>query len=263
MDERLVIAASAQEAAKLAASGAGYLAGGTELNRLGSPLHYQRLVSISRVAELRGVEAGDGEVLIGATTSFQEALQSELVPAYLKEALLFMGSRTKRNMATVGGNVAAWRDDSYLAATLLAVGASIGLMNESGATRRLSVAEWAQTQPEHRLVRRVIVPADPGWVTSKRYANTMESLSYLVVSLCLHDGAARVALTVKGVGAFVSPELSDAASRGAGEDELVELAYGLDATIPSDMYGSERYKRYLAGVTLARMLEDAGRDDAR
>ncbi len=263
MDERLVIAASAQEAAKLAASGAGYLAGGTELNRLGSKLHYEKLVSIRRIAELAKVEAKGDEVRIGAAVTFQDALQSELVPAYLKEALLFMGSRTKRNMATVGGNVACWRDDSYLAATLLAVGASVELMNETGATRRLGLEEWAATQPEHRLVCHLIVPAKPGRVVSKRYANTMESLSYLVVSLCQDGDAARVALTVKGVGAFVSSELSEAAARGAGEDELVELAYGLDVAVPSDMYGSERYKRYLAGVTLARMLEDGGRDGAR
>lgn len=263
MDERLVMASSAREAAVLAAGGAGYLAGGTELMRLGAARHCRKMVSIRRIEGLGKVEERDGEVLIGAAVTFQEALQSPLVPAYLKEALSFMGSRTKRNMATVAGNVAAWRDDSYLAATLLAVAAEVELMNEAGATRRLSVAEWARTRPEHRLIGRVIVPAEPGWVSSKRYANTMESLSYLVISLCLSQGEARAALCVKGVGAFVSPELSEALSRGAGEDELVELSYGLDEAIPTDMYGSERYKRYLAGVTLARMLEDAERDGAR
>ena len=42
------------------------------------------------------------------------------------------------------------------------------------------------------------------------------------------------------------------------EDKLVDMVLTCKgATFPTDMYGSEKYKRYLLGVTVAGLLADA------
>ena len=86
MAEKLVIASSANEAAALKNSKSAFLAGGTEDNRLNSTVDAKTLISIGRIAELDGITKKDGSIRIGAMTTFQEMLDSSLVPDYLKEA---------------------------------------------------------------------------------------------------------------------------------------------------------------------------------
>ena len=264
------------------------LAGGTELLRSGTERSADRLIMLKNIPELKGVSGETPEaVRIGSMTTFQEALGSDLVPAYLKEALRYMASRTKRNMATIGGNVALMRDDSYLAATLIAAHAKLELLRrvkpdsgESAQVRfgcpdknRLDLEETAQgrgDQPvreticirrylQHRkeyqndLITAIMVRTDI-CVVSKRYANTAESHSYLTAAMGYVDGRFRVGVSVKNAGVFFPKEFSDS----LGEDENAETFArfanswaGLD--IPDDLYGSTAYKRYLLGVTLENL----------
>ena len=288
MSRELCAAASASEAVSMRDASSAYLAGGTELLRSGTERSADRLIMLKNIPELKGVSGETPEaVRIGSMTTFQEALGSDLVPAYLKEALRYMASRTKRNMATIGGNVALMRDDSYLAATLIAAHAKLELLRrvkpdsgESAQVRfgcpdknRLDLEETAQgrgDQPvreaicirrylQHReeyqkdLITAIMVRTDI-CVVSKRYANTAESHSYLTAAMGYADGRFRVGVSVKNAGVFFPKEFSDS----LGEDENAETFArfanswaGLD--IPDDLYGSTAYKRYLLGVTLENL----------
>ena len=288
MSRELCAAASASEAVIMRDASSAYLAGGTELLRSGTERSADRLIMLKNIPELKGVSGETPEaVRIGSMTTFQEALGSDLVPAYLKEALRYMASRTKRNMATIGGNVALMRDDSYLAATLIAAHAKLELLRrvkpdsgESAQVRfgcpdknRLDLEETAQgrgDQPvreaicirrylQHReeyqkdLITAIMVRTDI-CVVSKRYANTAESHSYLTAAMGYADGRFRVGVSVKNAGVFFPKEFSDS----LGEDENAETFArfanswaGLD--IPDDLYGSKVYKRYLLGVTLENL----------
>ena len=220
-------------------------------------------------------------------TTFQEALGSDLVPAYLKEALRYMASRTKRDMATIGGNVALMRDDSYLAATLIAAHAKLELLHwakpDSGESvqdrsgcpdkngsdleeasqvrgdqpvrEAICIRRYLQHREEYQkdLITAIMVRTDI-CVVSKRYANTAESHSYLTTAMGYVDGRFRVGVSVKNAGVFFPKEFSDS----LGEDENAETFArfakswtGLD--IPDDLYGSTAYKRYLLGVTLENL----------
>ena len=288
MSRELCAAASASEAVVMRDASSAYLAGGTELLRSGTERSADRLIMLKNIPELKGVSGETPEaVRIGSMTTFQEALGSDLVPAYLKEALRYMASRTKRDMATIGGNVALMRDDSYLAATLIAAHAKLELLRrvkpdsgESAQVRfgcpdknRLDLEETAQgrgDQPvreaicirrylQHReeyqkdLITAIMVRTDI-CVVSKRYANTAESHSYLTAAMGYADGRFRVGVSVKNAGVFFPKEFSDS----LGEDENAETFArfanswaGLD--IPDDLYGSKVYKRYLLGVTLENL----------
>ena len=288
MSRELCAAASASEAVIMRDASSAYLAGGTELLRSGTERSADRLIMLKNIPELKGVSGETPEaVRIGSMTTFQEALGSDLVPAYLKEALRYMASRTKRDMATIGGNVALMRDDSYLAATLIAAHGKLELLHwvkpdsgeliqdQSGYPDKnsLDLEEASQArgdQPvreticirrylQHRkeyqkdLITAIMVRTDI-CVVSKRYANTAESHSYLTAAMGYVDGRFRVGVSVKNAGVFFPKEFSDS----LGEDENAETFArfanswaGLD--IPDDLYGSTAYKRYLLGVTLENL----------
>lgn len=285
MSRELCAAASASEAVIMRDASSVYLAGGTELLRFGTERSADRLIMLKNIPELKGILGEPRQtVRVGSMTTFQEALGSDLVPAYLKEALRYMASRTKRNMATIGGNVALMRDDSYLAATLIAAHAKLELLRrvkpdsgESAQARfgcpdknRLDLEETAQgrgDQPvreticirrylQHRkeyqkdLITAIIVRTDV-CVVSKRYANTAESHSYLTAAMGYVDGHFRVGISVKNAGVFFPKEFSDSLGEEENAETFAHFARswaGLD--IPDDLYGSTAYKRYLLGVTL-------------
>ena len=288
MSRELCAAASASEAVIMRDASSAYLAGGTELLRSGTERSADRLIMLKNIPELKGVSGETPEaVRIGSMTTFQEALGSDLVPAYLKEALRYMASRTKRDMATIGGNVALMRDDSYLAATLIAAHAKLELLHwakpDSGESvqdrsgcpdkngsdleeasqvrgdqpvrEAICIRRYLQHREEYQkdLITAIMVRTDI-CVVLKRYANTAESHSYLMAAMGYADGRFRVGVSVKNAGVFFPKEFSDS----LGEDENAETFArfanswaGLD--IPDDLYGSTAYKRYLLGVTLENL----------
>ena len=179
MAEKLVMATSAVEAAGLKNSESAFLAGGTEDNRLNSSVDAANLISIGRIPELDGISK-DGECIrIGAMSTFQEILDNKLVPEYLKDACRFMGSRTKRNMATIGGNIALRRTDSYLYPTLLASHAMLDLMDAKGNVSKLPSSA--------RLAASYELPVGPGTLAAALDADYYFS-GKLGVSAGVHYG---------------------------------------------------------------------------
>ena len=96
-----------------------YLAGGTDDLRLNGSAPGKDLIDISALG-LDDIFVQDGKLYIGARCTFNQVIESDLVPEFIKEAAHFCASFTKRNSATVGGNIGLRRQDSYLAAALTA-----------------------------------------------------------------------------------------------------------------------------------------------
>lgn len=254
MAEQLMIAGTAVEAAKAMAAGSVCLAGGTEVNRLGSDIaDNAALISLKKCKGLSGIKAEDGYVCIGAMTTFQDLVESEMTPGWLREAALFMASRTKRNMATIGGNIAAKRSDSYLIPALSAAGAVLELTDADGGTDRIGIEEYtgAEGTYDGRLITAVIVPEDISMV-SKRYSNTAQSHAVLTMSGAMTDEGIRLYGAVKNTGLlhFCDLEKKFREDPDVSEDEITEMVRtctGLHTT--DDMFGSDAYKRYLIAVT--------------
>ena len=242
MVKQLIIAKTAEEAVALKGQRSAFLAGGTEINRLGTTCEASRLIGIGRVPTLDGIdeytdaENGIRYIRIGAMSTFQDIIDSPLTPAYLKEACHFMGSRTKRNMATIGGNIALRRTDSYLYATLLACHAKLDLMCKDGAVIRKCTKCYLENSRDYSdlLIVSVLVPSD-AVVASKRYSNTVQSHAVLTVSAGVAEGKLRVAVAAKDTYLGMLPE--------------GELPF------KDDIYGSADYKRYLLSVTVEDLVK--------
>jgi putative selenate reductase FAD-binding subunit len=183
--------------------------------------------------------------------TFQQIVESEEVPEYLKEAALFMASRTKRNMATIGGNIASLRSDSYMIPTLMAVGAVLEMRGKDGTSNRISIAEFIDGSEADSLIISVTVPAAVK-VISKRYANTAQSHAVLTMSAALTEEGIWLDGAVKNVGLlhFCDLEKAFRENPDISEDEIIEMVRvctGLHTA--DDMFGSDAYKRYLIAVT--------------
>ena len=113
------------------------LAGGTDLlvDLKAGRVTTDHVISISRVAELKGITQQDGALHIGALTTITELGQSELVrekfPPIL-DATRCMAVQQIRNLATVGGNLASAVPCADLPPILTAMDTSVRVWSAGG-----------------------------------------------------------------------------------------------------------------------------------
>lgn len=244
MEGELILASSLAEALALKDAESIFFAGGTGIGYKDSGIRAKKMIVIPDIPGIREIALQeDGFVRIGALVTFTRALEDPAVPACLKEALRFCGSLPKRNMATVGGNLASRRDDSYLVPTLIAAGARICLEGRDG--REVTGMEDFMGGKERyadSLVTALLVRPSVR-VLSKRFANTVESHACLTLSMGRSGDEFRIGMAIKGSGIFQT-------------DMRCWSTTWEEAGVADDMYGSEAYKRHIARVTLEAMYEE-------
>ncbi len=207
-----------------------YLAGGTDDLRLGGAAE-GRTSSTSPASTSTPSPRRTARSISGALCTLQDVIESELVPAFIREAAGFCASFTKRNSATVGGNIGLRRQDSYLAAALTAADAELKSMTPHGEQDK-PVGEYLQSDCK-RLIEYVVVDKDrTGSV--KRFGNTSSSHATLIAA----ESGGIYALSVQGSGLIygTTPDIAE------------------QVTYVDDLTGSAAYKKYLAGIvfTLGR-----------
>jgi len=125
------------EALELARTGGELLAGGTNLlvDLRARRLRPSTVISLDRVAALRGITATQDRITLGARTTVSDLLHSEQVarfgPALVQAAQVFAGQMV-RNAATVGGNIACGSPAADLVPPLMALGADLTLAGPDG-----------------------------------------------------------------------------------------------------------------------------------
>ncbi len=128
------------------------LAGGATLVAMMNArvLEPQALVSLSRIAELRGIRSdADGSVRIGAFTRHAETAACALLrgpAAVVRQAASKIANATVRNMGTIGGSISFADPGLDYPPALVAAGASVEI---AGAAGRRRVAG-------RRLLRRLV-----------------------------------------------------------------------------------------------------------
>ena len=193
-----------------------FLSGGTEILRLNTGVDKNSpLIDILPLLSDEIRKEGDS-VLIGASATFALLLSSPVVPDYLKEALCYMPSPQLRNQATIGGNIASWRDDSFLIPTLSASGAELTVVSSDGEKERMSIKDYGL---KRGLILSVSIPAS---AEVRNFRESLTSHSHAVVTASFGECEC---YAVKGSGIFFSYD---------------ELKFN------DDMFGSASYKSYLA-----------------
>ncbi len=242
-----------------------FLAGGTELNRKGTTLAPQELISLRKLG-LDSIEKVKGGIRIGSCVTFQQLVESPLVPQWLKDAAMYCNSRTKREMATVGGNLALGRDDSYLMPVLLAAKARLltaGLSEEGNYTEDdLPIREYHAFKDhfEGTLILGVLLNKPSRFVSSRRFARSAQSHAVVTIGFGSDRNEAgaptdvRIYSAVKGSGIqrFADVENAIEGESYASPEDL-QFAVSAVAQGVDDFFGSAAYKRYIAGVAVCDM----------
>lgn len=95
----------------------------------------KRLVSLSRLQDLRGIRSADDEIKVGSRTTVTDLLCSSIIartaPSIVEAARVF-GGQMVRNAATIAGNVASGSPAADLIPPLLSLDAEATLVSPRG-----------------------------------------------------------------------------------------------------------------------------------
>lgn len=274
-------ARTVEEAAALAVRhgvGGRLLAGGTDLlvDLKTGRVRYKHLISIKRIANLRGVtETGDG-LRLGALTTITELIRSPAIRATFQpilDAAERMAAAQIRNVATVGGNIACAVPCADLPPILTAMNASVSIWSAAGVRRMpldaffLGARRTALRDGE--VLTAVLVPAPPSGFGAAyarfglRNGNTI-AVAAVASSLTLGSrGTITDARVVLGAVAPV-PKLVKAACACLAGQKPAQRAFAaaaeaaMKAAEPiSDVRGSAEFRREIVGVLTRRALAKA------
>jgi CO/xanthine dehydrogenase FAD-binding subunit len=271
-------AQSLDEALSALASGARPVAGGTDLvvgARQGKAPLPESIVAIHRVDELRGVDASNGGLRLGALVTHAEVAADATVRerlTALADASAIVGSHATRVQGTVGGNVMNASPAMELGGPLLVLGASVALRSASG-ERTVPLAELftgpgATVAAADELLTAVEVPFPLDGTGScyarLEYRRQMEiavvGASAAVTLAAGKVERAGVAITALAPTIRLVPE-AEAALVGSdgGEAAVREAARAAAAAAEpiSDVRASADYRRAMAEVVARRVLTAA------
>jgi carbon-monoxide dehydrogenase medium subunit len=238
--------------------------------RLAQP---SRLLDIAGLAELRGVEEYRKGARIGATTTYRDLLESELLRErfpIIAECTENIGDLQVRNRGTIGGSLAHADPASDMPGLMLALDATFNVRSKRG-RRAIKAREFFQSPfvtalAEDELLLDIVLPPLPkgagtaylsqdqaasGYAlagVAAIVARTRKTVSHAVVAL---TGVAEMSQLVGAVdqlvGTKAEPEVL--ARVAAGSVDGIEIL--------GDIHAPAAYRRHLAQVIVRRALEKA------
>ncbi len=249
--------ASIEEAVKLKGSDVYYLSGGTQINW--TPAMEERKVlgqsQIEKVIILKDILSieikKEGSALsIGAGVTLQELIDSSDTPDVLKKASRYIASRNIRNMATIGGNIAANRADSNIIPCLIALKADVETADEG-----IMCVEKYVREEKSGLIKRVILPPLDGvCVVDAVYKS---SGSYPSVTTAVMVSRQEVVIVVGCVSKHVVQlkKLGQSVLNGSLKGSDLAAAVEAEVNPVGDLLGSAKYKKYLSGTMVAHSID--------
>ena len=243
---------------------------------------FEHLVDLGRVAELRGIERGDGALRIGAGTTQAAAERSAEVASavpLLARALPFIGHFQIRNRGTVGGSIAHADPASELPAVALALDAELEVLS-TGGRRSVPAGEfftgtWSTALGDDELLTAVTFPVWSGRCGfaveefARRHGDFAVAGAAVAVELGDDGRVRRCGIGLFGLGS--TPERAPAAEAalvgtafdGVDADEIGRLAMSTLESVPSDLHGSADYRRRVGAAMVARAWRSAGEEASR
>jgi len=253
----------------MAAQGMTPLAGGTRL--LASERELPNVLDLWGLG-LAGLSMDDSDLVLGATTTLQDVLDSPLAWAATAGLLpaachAHSASRMLRGMATVGGESAYAAHDSEVAAALLALNAVFVVQRPDG-TMEVPALRFLRDPREDLagggLLTSLFVPGAPDGAALERVAvlPSAPPLVAVAVALSLSGGKcsrARIAVTgLKGPPARVTEAEERIEQTAAGDEDVLSSAQHVArAAFRDDGHAPAGYRSEAARVLALRALRRA------
>jgi len=249
----------AEAVAALAGDDAQPLSGGQTLlpsmkQRLNAPA---TLVSLTGIAELKGVSAAGGVLTIGAATPHaQVAAQAGAYPA-LAALAGQIGDPAVRNRGTIGGSLANNDPSACYPSAVLASGATLVTnMREIAADDYFRGMFTTALEPGEILTAvRFPIPQKAAYAKFQQPASRFALTGAFVAK---YPGGVRVAITgASEGGVFRWAEVEAALSRSFTPEAVKGLTLSADGMI-GDLHGTPDYRAHLCAVMTARAVAAAG-----
>ncbi len=247
----------ADAVAALGAEDAQALGGGQTMiptlkQRLASP---SKLVSLTGIADMKGVSASGGVIKIGgATTHATVAAEAGSYPA-LAETASHIGDPAVRNRGTIGGSLANNDPSACYPAAALGSGATITTNTRDIAADDYFQGMFTTALDEGEIITAVTFPI-PEKANYQKFVQPASRFALVGVFVAKYADGVRVAVTgASNDGVFRWAEAEAALSSNFSASALDGLAASGDMI--SDLHGTAEYRAHLVGVLTKRAVAAA------
>jgi CO/xanthine dehydrogenase FAD-binding subunit len=194
------------------------IAGGTDIMVLfeAGKLPYRKLLSLSRIPELRGFTASESHVTLGALTTYTDIQRNEIMRRefpLLVKAASWTGAIATQNRGTLAGNIANTSPAADSSPALLVYDAEIQMISERG-------PRWVNYWEFHTGYKTTVIHPDEiiGYISLPR-----------TTSACVHYLRK---VGTRGAQAISKVALAGLAKMNAGTVEHIRIALGSVAPVP-------------------------------
>jgi carbon-monoxide dehydrogenase medium subunit len=243
---------------------------------------FDHLVDIGRIAELRGIERQNGSLRIGAATTQATIERSDLVAGEIPlvaRATPLIGHFQIRNRGTIGGSLAHADPAAEYPAVAVCLEAEFEVLSANGA-RVVPAAEfftglWTTALEDDELLTAITFPVWQGRCGfaieefARRHGDFAIAGAAVALQLDAGDRISRCRIGLLGLGMTAERAArAEAAMQGTalGEvdaEEVGRLAMSDLSSIPSDVHGSEAFRRQVGAAVVAKALSRAGEEARR
>ncbi len=249
----------ADAVAALADEDAQALGGGQTLiptlkQRLAAPA---KLVSLSGIAEMKGVSESGGAVVIGGgTTHAQVAKGAASAYPALAALAAHIGDPAVRNRGTIGGSLANNDPSACYPAAALASGATITTNQRDIAADDFFQGMFTTALDAGEIITRVSFPV-PQKANYQKFEQPASRFALVGVFVAQYGDGVRVAVTgASEEGVFRWSEAEAALSADFSADAISGLSVAADGMI-GDLHGTPEYRAHLVKVLTGRAVKAA------
>ncbi len=240
--------------------GAVFMAGGTDVNCRDTAGAVAMAIGIEQL-KLNKILKSDQALSIGAGVTIQELIDSPKIPDQLTIAASHFVNRNIRNIATIGGNIAANNSTSNLIPTLVALDAALKM---GGSATPVPVYEYV-TQEMTGLIEGIMISSDN--LTKKygirKFSHTANDISIITAAVTFNiqnEIISNVRVAAGGVSKHVV-RLTELENKLEGNKllahtEIEDTVKNVVAPV-KDIRGGVQFKNYMAGVLISDCIHSA------
>jgi len=236
-----------------------FMAGGTDVNCTDSTNEIEKVIGIEQL-KLNEVSRTDGNLSIGAGVTIQELIDSPKIPDPLRIAAGHFVNRNIRNIATIGGNIAANNSTSNLIPILVALDAELKM---GGSVTPVPVYEYV-TQEMTRLIEGIMISSENLTKTYgiRKFSRTANDISIITAAVTFNiqnEILSNVRVAAGGVSKHVV-RLTELENKLEGNKlparkEIEETVKNIVAPV-KDIRGGVQFKKYLAGILISDCIHN-------
>jgi carbon-monoxide dehydrogenase medium subunit len=218
------------------------------------------LIDLCSIPSLRGIEANDRQVSIGATTCHADVAASPLVLRHIPALAGLAGSigdRHVRHRGTIGGSVANNDPAADYPAAVLGLGATVVTNRREMLADDFFVSLYETALEPGEIITRIVFPV-PLAAGYAKFRSPASRFAIAAVFVSRTQQGVRVAVTGAGAaGVFRARELEAALTKDFRPEALAGLSID-PSTLLGDLNGTPEYRANLVLVMARRAVENLG-----